>query len=371
MTQITTPVTGNLLYTDTETELRSSIRSLLEKAAPWDSVLARTESSETTDRVLWHAMTHRLGCTALAVPERHGGAGASWREAAVVAEELGRAVAPVPYLGHTLAMSLLDELGQSEMLQRLAGGEATAAVALPFASAEVLTNDGVRVANNVLTGAVDTVADTLIADILLVPAGSGLYAVNTDADGLARNAIVSLDMTRPLADLVFNDVSAIAVATGPRVAAALRRTWQLGAVLLACEQLGVAEKCLETTVEYLRVRRQFARILGSYQALKHRLADLWVLITQATAAARYAAECAATGSADLPVAAALAKSHCSEVAQSAAEECLQLHGGIGFTWEHPAHLYLKRAKSTAIALGGPAYHRTELSRLIDLRGADR
>uniref|UniRef100_UPI002483EEB4 acyl-CoA dehydrogenase family protein n=1 Tax=Pseudonocardia pini TaxID=2758030 RepID=UPI002483EEB4 len=187
-------------------------------------------------------------------------------------------------------------------------------------------------------------------------------------EGLTRTEIVSLDMTRPLVDLTLDGVEARRVAARAG-AAAVADALRIGAVLLASEQLGLAERCLETTVEYLAIRRQFGRILGSYQALKHRLADLWVLVTQARAVARYAAECAATGSPDLPVAAALAQAHCSLVVQQAAEECIQMHGGIGFTWEHPAHLFLKRAKSSAIAFGTPERHRAALAELVDLPGA--
>ncbi len=136
--------------------------------------------------------------------------------------------------------------------------------------------------------------------------------------------------------------------------------------MLAAEQLGVAQWCLDTTVEYAKTRRQFARPIGSYQAIKHRLADLWVAITEARAVSRYAADCLATDDPDTPVAAALAQAFCGPVAVKAAEECVQLHGGIGFTWEHPAHLYLKRAKSSAIALGSADRHRMALAKLVNL-----
>ncbi|BBZ05631.1 acyl-CoA dehydrogenase [Mycolicibacterium chitae] len=371
MSGIATPDTGDLLYSDTEDELRASVRALLTKSAPWDAVLARTESPETTDSALWRALVHEVGCTALSVSEQFDGGGASWREVAVVAEELGRAVAPVPFLGHSLAIALLQELQQTELLGRLARGELTATVAIPFGAPAAVPGAEIEVTDGRLSGTIRTVADALVADVLLVPVADAVYVVAAHADGLSRNAIVSLDMTRPLADLVLDGVAATPATTNRDVAAALTRTRQIGSALLASEQLGAAEKCLEMTVEYLLVRRQFARTIGSYQALKHRAADVWVAITQAKAVARYAAECAATDSADLPVAAALAKAHCSEVVQQAAEECLQLHGGIGFTWEHPTHLYLKRAKSSALALGGPAYHRGVLSTLIDLDGADQ
>jgi alkylation response protein AidB-like acyl-CoA dehydrogenase len=141
--------------------------------------------------------------------------------------------------------------------------------------------------------------------------------------------------------------------------------------MLAAEQLGLAERCLEMTVAYLKERRQFGRQIGSFQALKHRAADLWVGVTQARAAARYAAACLATADPDTPVAIALAKAACSDIAVRAAQECLQLHGGIGFTWEHPTHLYLKRAKSSSIGFGTADRHRASLAGLVDLPGADR
>jgi alkylation response protein AidB-like acyl-CoA dehydrogenase len=163
-------------------------------------------------------------------------------------------------------------------------------------------------------------------------------------------------------------VPARPVVTGPDAAAAVRAALTAGAAMLASEQLGLAEKCLEMTVSYLKERYQFARPVGSFQALKHRLADLWVAVLQARAAARYAAACLAEGDPDTPVAVALAKAACGDAATLAAQECVQLHGGIGFTWEHPAHLYLKRAKSASTGFGTPDWHRGTLASLADLPG---
>ena len=175
--------------------------------------------------------------------------------------------------------------------------------------------------------------------------------------------MVSLDPTRRLADVAFAGCPARLVApVGPAWSAALAT----GAALLASEQLGVAQWCLDTTVEYLKTRYQFGRPIGSFQGLKHRLAELWVVLTQARAVARYAAGCLADGDPDLRVAVALAQAHCAPVAVRAAEECVQMHGGIGFTWEYPAHLYLKRAKADAIALGTAERHRAALAGLVDL-----
>ncbi len=212
-------------------------------------------------------------------------------------------------------------------------------------------------------------ADALPADVLIVPADSvpfGLLAVRSDDPGLTRTPVVSLDMTRQLCDISLDNVPASMVAAGPRAEQAIAAALQAGAGMLAAEQLGLADRALEITLAYVKQRYQFARPVGSFQALKHRLADWWVAVTQARAASRYAAACLAEGDEDTPVAVALAKAACSDTAVLAAQEMIQLHGGIGFTWEHPAHLFLKRAKSTSIALGSADRHRGTLARLADL-----
>ncbi|HEV7934353.1 MAG TPA: acyl-CoA dehydrogenase family protein [Actinomadura sp.] len=367
----------DLLYSDVEDELRRSVRSVLRDQAPWGEVLAGTEKDEAWDAGLWRTLAVDLGCAGLAVPEELGGAGASFREAAVVLEELGRAVAPVPYLGSAvLATAALLECGDNELLTRLAEGRARAALAVPFSTfpgaplpatvrAEAADGGGGTGGAARLTGTVGNVADGLAADVLLVPAGDDLYAV--DAADLRRTAVTSLDMTRRLCDVTLSSAPARRVATGEQARRAVAAALSAGAALLASEQLGLAEQCLETTVGYLKTRHQFGRPVGSFQGLKHRLADLWAAISQARAVARYAAGCVADGDPDTDVAVAVAQAHCSAVAVRAAEECVQLHGGIGFTWEHPAHLYLKRAKSASIALGTPDRHRAALAGLVDLR----
>ncbi|GGV28505.1 acyl-CoA dehydrogenase [Actinomadura cremea] len=356
----------DLLYTEIENDLRASVREVLEDKAPWTSVLAGAEKDEPYDAALWTAVAAQLGCAGLPVPEDLGGAGASWRETAVVMEELGRAVAPVPFLtGSVMATAALLAAGERDLLARVAAGERIAVLAVPFGTAPgadpAAGPDAPTVSGGALTGEVASVADGLAADVLLVPAAGGLYAV--DAVDARRTAVTSLDMTRRIADVAFAGAPARPVAQGPD---AVRAALLTGAAMLASEQLGIAERCLDDTVAYVGTRYQFGRQIGSYQALKHRLADLWTSITQARAAARYAAACAADGDADLPVAAAVAQAHCSAVAVKAAEECVQMHGGIGFTWEHPAHLYLKRAKADSIALGSPDRHRAALAALADL-----
>jgi alkylation response protein AidB-like acyl-CoA dehydrogenase len=353
------PVMPELLESEVEADLRSTVRTLLEKRAPAADVLRRTESDEPVDRALWAALVE-IGLAGLAVPEKLGGAGASWQEAAVVAEELGRAVAPVPYLGHAMAVAALLAVGDEDLLPELAAGQRTAALAVPFS-----TMPGSAPAGT--TG----VADARTADVLLVPVGVGAAAelIAVEASTARITPVISLDMTRPLADI---DIDASGggrvVARGETAHSAMDAALRLGAMLLAAEQVGIADRVLEMTLAYLKERRQFGRVIGSYQAVKHRCADLWLALTHARAVARYAAVCAATDAEDLPVAIALAKAHCGPVALRTAEQGVQLHGGIGFTWEHPAHLYLKRALADSIALGSADRHKAALAGLVDIPG---
>lgn len=372
--------TPNLLYSDVETDLRASVRDLLADRCEPSTLLARVESEQPYDPALWRTLSAELGLAGLHVPEELGGQGASTRETALVLEELGRAVAPVPFLGSAvLATSVLLRADTSTepvaaLLRRLAGGEATAALAVPMSSAAGSAfPSSVRVgADGSLDGAVATVADAAVADVLVVPAtgdeGPGLYEVDTSAAGVEVADVVPLDLTRRVADVTLRRAPARLLA-GPRLAVpALEHGLLVGAGLLASEQLGVAQWCLDETVSYLKGRYQFGRPVGSFQALKHRIADLWLELVAARAAARYAADVLATGGEDAGVAVAVAQSYCAGVAVHAAEECVQLHGGIGMTWEHPAHLYLKRAKADEITLGAPGRHRATLAGLVDLPG---
>ncbi len=375
----------DMTYREEEVQLRAAVRSVLDDRADWRSVLARTEAAQTYDTGLWQVLAGQVGCAGLLVPQELGGAGASFREAAVVAEEAGRALAPVPYLGSAVlaTAALLPAAGQApqarELLAELGAGTATAALAVPFATAPGAPPEptvrivpgpaGDPAGTYRLSGSVTGVADALPADVLLVPGDgvpAGLFAVRAAQAGVTMTPVTSLDMTRQLADLTLEAAPASRIAAGPAAGAAVTAALRAGAGMLAAEQLGLAERALEITLAYVKQRHQFARPVGSFQAIKHRLADLWVAITQARAASRYAAACLAGQDPDTPVAVALAKATCSEVALLAGQEMVQLHGGIGFTWEHPAHLYLKRAKATSIALGTPERHRAALADLVGL-----
>jgi alkylation response protein AidB-like acyl-CoA dehydrogenase len=280
----------------------------------------------------------------------------------------------------------------AELLRRMADGGLTAALAVEFAALPGVSGGAggsaasqqsrrfpaaVRVAGPGdleagtirLRGTIPAVADALPADVLLVPAEgvpNAIYLVEATAPGVHRTPVVSLDMTRQLCDISLDGAPGRQIVVADAAEAAVDAGLTAGAAVLAAEQLGLAQRCLDMTVGYLKERRQFARPIGSFQALKHRLADLWTMITLARAASRYAAACLADGDPDTPVAVALAKSACCEAAVTAAQECVQMHGGIGFTWEHPAHLYLKRAKAASVGFGTPGAHLAALAGLVNL-----
>ena len=366
-----------LLADDVEDDLRASVRGVLEKHCPAERVIACFDGDDSASAPAWSALARDLGLAALLVPEDLGGAGASAREAGAVAEEIGWAVAPVPFLTSavavTAALVTLEGDDAGELLGRLSSGEATAALLLP-ATARDAAGHGLAIRDGHISGSVRNVvgvAGGVPADVLLVPVetdrGLALHGVPADARGVTVEPVVSLDMTRPLADVTLDGAPAAALSTEDATAA-LERGLRTAAGLLAREQVGVAAWCLDATVAYLKERRQFGRAVGGFQALKHRLADVYAEVESARAAARYASAALATDDPDVPVAVALAQAYCSDAAVHAAEEAVQLHGGIGMTWEHPAHLYLKRAKADQLLLGSPEAHRADLAALVDLPG---
>lgn len=364
---------SNLLYSDVAEELRGSVRELLADRCSPETVLARCESGAPDDGELWSTLASDIGVAGLLVPEERGGAGASVLEAAVVAEETGRAVAPVPYLTSavlaTTALLACEGDPAAELLARMARGDTTTVAAAGFATApDAGFPDSVTARADRLSGTVTAVADGGAADSFLVPAlgedGPRWYLV--PASDAAVTAETALDLTRGLATVTFSETPGTRVAEGNRAYDAFRALLATGAGVLASEQVGIAQWCLDTTVEYVKQRHQFGRPVGSFQALKHRLSEVYLRLVTARAAARHAASALAEGGPEADVAVSLAAAHCGDVAVHAAEECLQLHGGIGMTWEHPVHLYLKRAKSDQLALGTPGAHRARLGALVDL-----
>lgn len=360
---------SDLLYSDTEEALRAGVRRLFADRFPPEAVARLYDPDPPDFTAAWRTLAVELGAAGLLVPERLGGAGAGAREAAVVAEEIGRAVAPVPFLSSAvLATSALLAAGDTETVTALAAGELTAALAVPLCTSPGDPITGVDADAGGLTGTVTSVADARGADVLVVPVagpdGLELHVVSTQAPGVEATPVTALDMTRPLADVRFTAAASTRVEGDG--AAALDTALQTGAALLASEQLGIAQWCLQTTVDYVKGRKQFGRAIGSYQAIKHRIVEMWLQVGDAGAAARYAADTIARGDDDAPIATAVAAAYCADAAVRVAEECIQLHGGIGMTWEYPAHLYLKRAKADQLALGSGYRHRARLAELVNL-----
>ncbi|BBC38290.1 Acyl-CoA dehydrogenase, C-terminal domain protein [Streptomyces graminofaciens] len=366
----------DLLYSEEEEALRAAVRDLLSDHCEAAGVIARTESDAPHDRELWKLLADGMGLAGLLVPEEQGGQGATHREAAVVLEELGRAVAPVPYLTSAVVAteallafphSRLRSSGgtpmTADLLAELASGRRIGALAVAFNLAAGRAYKVVRFEDGALHGELTGIADAAVADVLLVPADDGgLYAV--DASAATITPQVSLDLTRPLAKVVLDGAPGRLLGDAEP---AVRRALRAGAGLLASEQLGLAEWTLTETVRYLKERKQFNRPVGGFQALKHRLAQLWLEVVNLRAAARNAADALAGGSDDTDLAVAVAQAYAAPVAVHTAEEALQLHGGIGMTWEHPVHLYLKRAKADSIGYGTAGVHREALAELVDLR----
>jgi alkylation response protein AidB-like acyl-CoA dehydrogenase len=360
----------DLLYSDTEEALRDNVRRLFADRCTPETVAGVYDDAAPEFSGVWQTLAAELGVAGLLVPESIGGAGAGAREAAVVCEEIGRAVAPVPFLtSAVLATVALLSAGDTETVTSLAEGSTTAALAVPLSTAPGDPITAVSAGADGLTGTVTSVAGVGTADVLVIPAagpnGLELHTVSATSSGVEVSPVLTLDMTRPLADVKFSGTASSRIDTDS-AEAALAAALQTGAALLASEQLGVAQWCFDTTLSYVKDRKQFGRAIGSYQAIKHRVVEMWLQVGSAAAAARYAADTCARGDDDAAIAAATAAAYCGDVAVHAAEECIQLHGGIGMTWEYPAHLYMKRAKADQLAFGTGYRNRARLAELVDL-----
>ena len=373
----------NLGISTEQRELRESVRRFLTERAPLTKVRELMETADGIDPDVWRQASTQLGLPGIAVPEEYGGAGFSFAEQAIVLEELGAALFTGPYLASAVlaATALLasdDEEARKDLLPGIAAGETVATLAFtedggswdPASirlAATKTTKNGWR-----LDGHKSFVLDGHAADLILVVAATetdgqlSLFAITGTADGLTRRALPTLDQTRKLARLAFNHTPARLVGEPGAARAVLDRTLDVAAIALAAEQLGGAQRALDMAVAYAKVRQQFGRPIGSFQAIKHRCADLLLEVESLRSAVGYAAAAVAASSAELPVLAPLLKAYASEVYSHVAGENIQIHGGIGFTWEHDAHLYLKRAKASELFLGDASYHRERLATRIGL-----
>ncbi len=355
--------------------LRDTTRRFLAQQAPvaW----SRSRWGLGWDAALWRREAEELGWAALALPAAYGGFGLGMVEVVVLQEELGRVLHPSPFFATCcLAAPLLLDAGteaqKARWLPAFAAGEATGALgwmSTPrgygvdgVGGEAVVTADGYR-----LSGTLLGVVDGATADVLLVAlrcAGDvALFLVERGTAGVTVSPHATMDGTRALATLHLDAVRVPTAAGLDGAGESLARALDRGAVALAAEQLGAAEVALDMAVAYAKVRHQFGRPIGSFQAIKHRCADLLVRVESARSAAWYAAAVAdgAGEAGELPLAASVARSWCTDTVFEAAAENIQIHGGIGFTWEHDAHLYFKRAQSSAALLGDAAWHRAQLA----------
>ncbi len=329
-------------------DLAATVRRFLAAKAP-EPELRRAMASELGyDPAIWSRMADELGLPGLAIPEQYGGAGFTFLELGMVLQEMGRALLCAPFFSSVVlaAHALLhsgDEAAAKEWLPRIAAGQLLATVVLPRHANVRATDSGGAWR---LDGVAEFVLDGATAELILVAAGPGLFAVR---EGFARQSVEVFDPTRRLARLEFDGTSADLVSD----AANLARTTDLAAIGLAAECVGVAERALEMATEYAKLRVQFGRPIGSFQAIKHRLANVLLEVEAARSAAWYALWAVTERPEEVSVVAPLALATCSETAYLAAAENIQVHGGIGYTWEHPAHLYFRRATTSRLLLGDP------------------
>jgi alkylation response protein AidB-like acyl-CoA dehydrogenase len=361
----------NFALSDDQELLRQTVRQFLEQRSPEAQIRRLMDLSTGFDEAMWTQMAEQLGLQGLAIPEEFGGSGYSFRELGIVLEEMGRALVVAPFFSTTvLATGALfgcgDDAAKKEFLPLLASGEAVGTLAVTevdgsWAEASIGLQAAKTTDGYLLTGTKPCVLDGFDADLILVAArasaGVSLFAVRGDVTGLSRAPLSTMDQTRRLARLDFDATPAQLVGEEGGGWPAVEHALLWAAAGLASEQIGGAQRCLELSVDYAKQRIQFGRVIGSFQSVKHKCADMLVQLELAKSAALYAAMCVADDDPDLPVAAAMAKSYCSEAFFTIAAETIQVHGGIGFTWEHPAHLYYKRAKASELLFGHPRHHR--------------
>ena len=369
----------NFAFSEEQEQLREFVHSFLEDKSSEAAVREQMATEQGYDEAVWAQMAEQMGLQALTIPEEYGGQGYGYVELIVVLEEMGRSLLCAPYFSSVvLAANALihsnDDQAKSELLPQIASGT-IATVAFTeqngkwdesgITMAATPSSDGYT-----LDGTKMYVIDGHIAEIILVAArtdaGVNLFRVPSDAAGLTRTSLATMDQTRKQAKLEFAGTPATLIGTDGGGWAVLEQMLDLAAVALAAEQVGGAQMCLDMSVEYAKVRVQFGRPIGSFQAIKHKCADMLLEVESAKSAAYYAGWCAAELNNELPSTASLAKAYCSDAYFHAAAENIQIHGGIGFTWEHPAHLYFKRAKSSELLFGDATYHRELLAQRIGI-----
>ncbi len=370
----------NFAFTEEQEELRKTVRAFLEAKSSEEAVREQMETEQGYDEAVWSQMGEQMGLQGLHIPEEYGGSGYGYVELGIVLEEMGRALLCAPFFstvvlaGNTLLLSGDDD-AKKQYLPGIASGETIATVAFTEPSGKwdesgitmeaTPSGDGYT-----LSGTKSFVLDGHVASLIIVAArtanGVSLFAVDGNASGLTKTSLSTMDQTRKQAKLDFDNVPATLIGEDGKGWDVLQTVLDLAAVSLAAEQVGGAQFVLDMAVEYAKVRVQFGRPIGSFQAIKHKCADMLLEVESAKSAAYYGMWCASEMNDELPSTASLAKAYCSEAYFHATAENIQIHGGIGFTWEHPAHLYFKRAKSSELLFGDPTYHREQLAQRIGI-----
>lgn len=369
----------DMVFSPEQSDFRTAIRKFLEAKSPESEVRRLMETAEGYDPAVWTQMSQQLGLQGLTIPEAHGGAGFGFVELLIVLEEMGRALLCAPYLSTavlaTQALLFAGDDAASRHLPKIAAGEMIATLAVTERDGK-WEPDSVRTTAQpqgqqwVLDGEKHFVLDGFIAELILVAArtsaGISIFGVDAAAAGLTRTPMTTMDQTRKQAVLKFVAVPAVLIGDDGDGWQVLTRVLDVAVAALTAEQVGGAQKCLELCVDYAKTRTQFGRPIGSFQAIKHKCADIFVDVEAARSAAYHACWTAAENPAELSVAAPIAKSYCSEAYNHAAAESLHIHGGIGFTWEHISHLFFKRAKSSEVLFGAPWQHRELLAQRLGM-----
>jgi alkylation response protein AidB-like acyl-CoA dehydrogenase len=370
----------NFAFTDEQEELRKTVRSFLENKSSEEAVREQMETEDGYDPAVWSQMGEQMGLQGLSIPEEYGGSGYGFVELGIVLEEMGRALLCAPFFSSAVlaANTLLqsgDDDAKAKYLPGIASGETIATLAYTEPSGK-WDESGITMEATAsgdaytLSGTKSFVLDGNAAGLFIVAAktgaGTSLFAVEGDASGITRTNLSTMDQTRKQAKIDFDNTPATLIGEEGKGWDTLETVLDLAAVALAAEQVGGAQKVLEMAVDYAKVRVQFGRPIGSFQAIKHKCADMLLEVESAKSAAYYGMWCASEMNDELASTASLAKAYCSEAYFHAAAENIQIHGGIGFTWEHPAHLYFKRAKSSELLFGDPTYHREQLAQRIGI-----
>ncbi|MBS9376392.1 acyl-CoA dehydrogenase family protein [Rhodococcus sp. B50] len=369
-----------LTSTPEQDELRSVVRRLFDTHSSEEHVRSFLDQTSGFDVTSWKLMAEQVGVQALAIPEEYGGAGFGFAELAIVLEESGRSLLCAPLLSTcvlaTYALLLAeDPETASRYLPGIAAGETIATLAVTEGN-ETASEENVHVRAELhegsyrITGVKSYVLDGADADLLIVAArterGLSLFTVDAHTEGVTTEPLSTLDRTRNLATVTLNGAPASLLGEDGRGWDIVAEVLDIGAAALAAEQVGGAAHVLESTVEYAKMRRQFGRPIGSFQAIKHQLADMLVELESARSAAYYACGAVGANSEDRALASSIAKTYCSDAYYHIAAQSIQIHGGIGFTWEHPAHLYFKRARGSQTLLGSPGVHRRRIAELVGL-----